>query len=89
MPGKDGSHPRPEWEIKIGSIVSVDHLLAILSQNDFVTIEEALGVPGGPNSASHATYLQRDIIVATQGQNEISSQTRAMKVALLIRDITY
>lgn len=48
--GKEVSHPRPESEAKIGSRISVDLLLAILRQNDFVTIEDALGVPGGPNS---------------------------------------
>lgn len=48
--GKEVSHPRPESEAKIGSSVSVDLMLPILRQNDFVAIEEALGVPGGPNS---------------------------------------
>jgi len=48
--GKEVSQPRPESEAKIGSSVAVDRMLPILRQNDFVAIEDALGVPGGPNS---------------------------------------
>ena len=48
--GKAVSKPRPESELKIGDQVSVDALLTSLRTNDFVTIEHAIGVPGGPNS---------------------------------------
>lgn len=48
--GKDVSTPRPESEAKIGTSVSTKTLLATLRRNDFVTIEDAIGVPGGPNS---------------------------------------
>lgn len=48
--GKQVSKPRPESESKIGSSISVDVLLATLRTNDFVTIEDAIGLPGGPNS---------------------------------------
>ena len=48
--GKQVAQPRPESEAKIGTSISVDALLPILRKNDFVTIEDAIGVPGGPNS---------------------------------------
>jgi len=48
--GKKVSQPRPESEQKIGTRVSVDTLLETLRTNDFVTIEDAIGIPGGPNS---------------------------------------
>lgn len=48
--GKDVTTPRPESEAKIGTLVSIEVLLATLRKNDFVTIEDAIGVPGGPNS---------------------------------------
>lgn len=48
--GKQVRQPRPESEAKIGTSVAVDQLLPMLRQNDFVTIEDAIGVPGGPNS---------------------------------------
>ncbi len=48
--GKQVSQPRPESEAKIGTEVDVEALLVTLRRNDFVTIEEAFGVPGGPNS---------------------------------------
>ena len=48
--GKQVSKPRPESESKIGTSISVDMLLKTLRANDFVTIEDAIGVPGGPNS---------------------------------------
>jgi hypothetical protein len=48
--GKVVAQPRPESEAKIGTRISVDVLLPILRKNDFVTIEDAIGVPGGPNS---------------------------------------
>lgn len=48
--GKEVSNPRPESEAKIGSAVSTEILLTTLRKNDFVTIEDAIGVPGGPNS---------------------------------------
>lgn len=48
--GKAVRTPRPESEAKIGTLISVDVLLSALRSNDFVTIEAAIGVPGGPNS---------------------------------------
>ncbi len=48
--GKHVSQPRPESERKIGTAISVEVLLEALRSNDFVTIEDAIGVPGGPNS---------------------------------------
>ncbi|MBQ1764938.1 MAG: hypothetical protein IIZ92_18845 [Aquincola sp.] len=48
--GKAVAQPRPESEAKIGTSVPVVVLLEALRKNDFVTIESALGVPGGPNS---------------------------------------
>ena len=48
--GKQVSQPRPESEAKIGSHIARDLLLDTLRTNDFVTIEDAIGVPGGPNS---------------------------------------
>jgi hypothetical protein len=48
--GKEVHQPRPESEQKIGTRIAVDMLLQHLRTNDFVTIEAALGIPGGPNS---------------------------------------
>lgn len=48
--GKHVRQPRPESEQKIGTAISVEVLLTTLRSNDFVTIENVLGVPGGPNS---------------------------------------
>lgn len=48
--GKAVAQPRPESEARIGTSVPVALLLEALRKNDFVTIESALGVPGGPNS---------------------------------------
>lgn len=48
--GKHVSHPRSESETKIGTEISVDVLLTALRSYNFVTIEDAVGVPGGPNS---------------------------------------
>lgn len=48
--GKHVNQPRPESEAKIGSRIPPDLLLGKLRTNDFVTIEDAIGVPGGPNS---------------------------------------
>jgi hypothetical protein len=50
--GKAVSKPRPESEAKIGTQVPIDTLLEALRTNDFVTIEDTvgIGVPGGPNS---------------------------------------
>jgi hypothetical protein len=48
--GKAVERPRPESEAMIGHHISVDELLAALRSNDFVSIEDALKVPGGPNS---------------------------------------
>jgi hypothetical protein len=48
--GKEVREPRPESEAKIGRSISIDVLLPVLRSNDFVTIEAALGVPGGPSS---------------------------------------
>ena len=48
--GKQVNQPRPESEAKIGTSINVDTLLSALRTNDFVTIEDAIGVPGGPNS---------------------------------------
>ena len=48
--GKEVNNPRPESEEKIGSAVSTEMLLSTLRKNDFVTIEDAIGIPGGPNS---------------------------------------
>lgn len=42
--------PRPESEAKIGMQIKPDELREALRKNDFVTIEDALAVPGGPNS---------------------------------------
>ncbi len=48
--GKEVQQPRPESEAKIGSHVDVGELLAALRSNDFVSIEDHLAIPGGPNS---------------------------------------
>jgi hypothetical protein len=48
--GKEVRSPRPESEARVGTSVQVAELLPALRQNDFVTIEDAIGVPGGPNS---------------------------------------
>lgn len=48
--GKEVQHLRPESEALIGTSVAVDRLLEALRSKDFVTIEDALKVPGGPNS---------------------------------------
>lgn len=48
--GKAVNNPRLESEQKIGTQVSTNTLLDILRTNDFVTIEAAIGIPGGPNS---------------------------------------
>lgn len=48
--GKEVARPRPESEAKIGTLVNVGTLLTSLRKNDFVSIEDALGLPGGPNS---------------------------------------
>lgn len=48
--GKLVSQPRPESDQKIGTMVSIDVLLENLRTNDFVTIEDVIGIPGGPNS---------------------------------------
>lgn len=48
--GKEVSTPRPESERKIGTAISVDVLLSMLRTNDFVSIEQCIGVPSGPNS---------------------------------------
>lgn len=51
--GKAVSNPRPESEAKIGTHVPIAELLESLRKNDFVNIEEAVGIsgaPGGPNS---------------------------------------
>lgn len=51
---KNVAEPRAESEAKIGSSISADELLAALRTNDFVSIGEALKVPGGPNSGLSA-----------------------------------
>lgn len=48
--GKAVKQPRPESEAKIGTLVHARQLLAVLRSNDFVSIEDALAVPGGPSS---------------------------------------
>ena len=48
--GKNVNNPRPESEARIGTQVNVAELLDALRQNDFVSIEDALAVPSGPNS---------------------------------------
>ena len=48
--GKEVRNPRPESEAKIGTQIAVDALLEALRSNDFVSIEDTLAVPGGPNS---------------------------------------
>lgn len=48
--GKAVTNPRPESEAKIGSTVQIDLALSELRKNDFISIGDALGVPGGPNS---------------------------------------
>ncbi|NTV47513.1 MAG: hypothetical protein HGB11_13570, partial [Chlorobiales bacterium] len=44
--GKAVSKPRAESEAKIGAIVPIDLVLTELRKNDFVSIGDALGVPG-------------------------------------------
>jgi hypothetical protein len=51
---KDVAHPRPESEAKIDTHVDVDQLLTALRSNDFVSIEDTLKIPGGPNSGLSA-----------------------------------
>jgi hypothetical protein len=48
--GKAVAIPRPESEAKIGKHIDTHHLLETLRSNDFVSIEDAFAVPGGPNS---------------------------------------
>jgi hypothetical protein len=48
--GKSVTTPRPKSEAKIGTAINVDQLLPMLRSNDFVSIELAFAVPGGPNS---------------------------------------
>ncbi len=48
--GKEARQPQPESETKIGNHVNVVVLLAALRSNDFVSIEDHLAIPGGPNS---------------------------------------
>lgn len=51
--GKEVANPRPESEAKIGALVPIGPLLESLRTNDFVNIENAVGItgaPGGPNS---------------------------------------
>ena len=48
--GKEVRKPRPESQAKIGTRISVDHLLEALRSHDFVSVEEAFAVPSGPNS---------------------------------------
>jgi hypothetical protein len=48
--GKQVANPRPESAAKVGTQVGVLGLITILRRNDFVSIEEAFAVPGGPNS---------------------------------------
>jgi hypothetical protein len=48
--GKQVRQPRPESESKIGLHIDVRGLLEVLRSNDFVSIEDAFAVPGGPNS---------------------------------------
>jgi hypothetical protein len=47
---KSVSHARPESTAKIGMHIAATMLLAALRSNNFVSIEDALAVPGGPNS---------------------------------------
>ena len=48
--GKAVTNPRPESEAKIGTRIGILGLLNTLRRNDFVSVEEAFAVPGGPNS---------------------------------------
>jgi hypothetical protein len=48
--GKMVREPRPESEAKIGMFIDAQRLLDALRSNDFVSIEDALAVPGGPSS---------------------------------------
>lgn len=48
--GKEVRQPRPESEAKIGTLIDAQRLLEALRSNDFVSIETALAVPGGPSS---------------------------------------
>lgn len=48
--GKEVRDPRPESQAKIGTSVNVNELLTVLRSNDFVSVGDAMGVPGGPNS---------------------------------------
>jgi hypothetical protein len=55
--GKAVAHPREESEAKIGTKVSAQLVLETLRTNDFVTIDHALGVPGGSNSGLTARLI--------------------------------
>jgi hypothetical protein len=48
--GKEVRDPRPESEVKIGTLVDPAALLETLRSNDFVSIGDYLSVPSGPNS---------------------------------------
>ena len=52
--GKQVERPRPESEAMIGKQIPVGELLAALRSHDFVSIEDALKVPGGPSSGLSA-----------------------------------
>ena len=64
--GKKVSQPRPESEQKIGTRVPVDTLLETLRTNDFVTIEDVIGIPGGPNSGLIPPCIQVDTLIYTR-----------------------
>ena len=53
--GKEVSNPRPESEAKIGTLVDAETLLAVLRKDDFV--DNALGLPAGPNSGLTAEIV--------------------------------
>jgi hypothetical protein len=56
--GKEVTVPRPQSQAKIGTFVAVDELLSVLRSTDFVTIEDHLAIPGGPNSGLAARLLR-------------------------------
>lgn len=64
--GKEVSAPRPESEAKIGTLIGVNSLLALLRANDFVSVDKAFSVPSGPNSG-----LTAELPSANNKSNEL------------------
>jgi hypothetical protein len=57
--GKSVTQPRPESEAKIGTHIDAQGLLDTLRRSDFVSVEDAFAVPGGPNSGLTACLPNR------------------------------